>query len=142
MGPISSSVVALQTDLARPCPAKLCFAASKRSLIVCPAIDILNRFFMNSLTRVNRNGRRRFNVSLAHTRVIQTTTSLKNSNESSRENKFFLQYFFFLSRHFFQLLYLPRLSLAHWLICTISIRCGLMLKAQSMKMDFNTRMYA
>lgn len=40
-GPISSSVVALQTDLAKPCPASECFAASKRSFIVCPAIDIL-----------------------------------------------------------------------------------------------------
>lgn len=49
-GPISSSVVALHTDLARPCPARLCFAAKRRSLMVCPAIDILNWFLFNSRT--------------------------------------------------------------------------------------------
>lgn len=38
LGPIISSVVALQTDLARPWPAILCLAASSLSLIVCPAI--------------------------------------------------------------------------------------------------------
>lgn len=38
LGPIISSVVALQTDLARPWPAMLCLAASSLSLIVCPAI--------------------------------------------------------------------------------------------------------
>lgn len=38
LGPIISSVVALQTDLARPCPAMLCLAANSLSLIVCPAI--------------------------------------------------------------------------------------------------------
>lgn len=38
LGPIISSVVALQTDFARPCPAMLCLAASSLSLIVCPAI--------------------------------------------------------------------------------------------------------
>jgi len=37
-GPISSSVVALHTDFARPCPAKLCRAASSLSCIVWPAI--------------------------------------------------------------------------------------------------------
>jgi len=38
LGPIISSVVALQTDLARPWPAMLCLAANSLSLIVCPAI--------------------------------------------------------------------------------------------------------
>lgn len=38
LGPIISSVVALHTDLARPCPAKLCRAASNLSFMVCPAI--------------------------------------------------------------------------------------------------------
>lgn len=38
LGPIISSVVALQTDLARPWPAMLCLAASSLSFIVCPAI--------------------------------------------------------------------------------------------------------
>lgn len=37
-GPIISSVVALHTDLAKPCPAKLCRAANNLSFIVCPAI--------------------------------------------------------------------------------------------------------
>lgn len=37
-GPISSSVVALHTDLAKPCPAKLCRAANSLSCIVWPAI--------------------------------------------------------------------------------------------------------
>lgn len=37
LGPIISSVVALQTDFARPCPARLCLAANSRSFIVCPA---------------------------------------------------------------------------------------------------------
>lgn len=37
-GPIISSVVALQTDLANPWPAKLCRAANSLSFIVCPAI--------------------------------------------------------------------------------------------------------
>ncbi len=36
-GPMSSSVVALQTALASPCPARECLAASRRSLRVCPA---------------------------------------------------------------------------------------------------------
>lgn len=45
LGPIISSVVALQTDLAKPCPARLCLAASNRSFIVCPAIfDLLLLF--------------------------------------------------------------------------------------------------
>lgn len=39
-GPIISSVVALHTDLARPCPARLCRAASSLSLMVCPAMLI------------------------------------------------------------------------------------------------------
>ncbi len=38
LGPSNSSVVALQTDFAKPCPARLCFAANKRSLMVCPAM--------------------------------------------------------------------------------------------------------
>lgn len=37
-GPIISSVVALHTDLANPCPARLWRAANSRSLIVCPAM--------------------------------------------------------------------------------------------------------
>lgn len=43
LGPIISSVVALHTDLANPCPARLCRAASNRSFIVCPAILAVNR---------------------------------------------------------------------------------------------------
>ncbi|KAJ8678710.1 hypothetical protein QAD02_014497 [Eretmocerus hayati] len=38
LGPIISSVVALQTDLAKPWPARLCLAASSLSFIVCPAM--------------------------------------------------------------------------------------------------------
>ncbi|KAH0540208.1 hypothetical protein KQX54_014524, partial [Cotesia glomerata] len=41
LGPIISSVVALQTAFARPWPAILCLAASNLSLIVCPAIVII-----------------------------------------------------------------------------------------------------
>lgn len=41
LGPMSSSVVALHTDFARPWPARLCLAASNLSLIVCPAIFTL-----------------------------------------------------------------------------------------------------
>lgn len=37
-GPIISSVVALHTDLAKPCPAKLWRAANSLSFIVCPAM--------------------------------------------------------------------------------------------------------
>lgn len=37
-GPIISSVVALHTDFANPCPAKLCRAANNLSFIVCPAM--------------------------------------------------------------------------------------------------------
>ena len=35
-GPMSSSVVALHTALARPCPASECFAANILSFKVCP----------------------------------------------------------------------------------------------------------
>lgn len=41
LGPIISSVVALHTDLASPCPAKLWRAANNLSFIVCPAIFFL-----------------------------------------------------------------------------------------------------
>ena len=41
LGPMISSVVALQTALASPCPAKLCLAASILSLIVWPAWDMV-----------------------------------------------------------------------------------------------------
>lgn len=37
-GPITSSVVALQTDFAKPWPAMLCLAATTRSIILCPDI--------------------------------------------------------------------------------------------------------
>lgn len=46
-GPIISSVVALQTDLANPWPAKLCRAANSLSFIVCPAI-----FFFEAKTMI------------------------------------------------------------------------------------------
>ena len=42
LGPIISSVVALQTDLAKPWPERLWRAANSLSLIVCPAIISLS----------------------------------------------------------------------------------------------------
>lgn len=54
LGPIISSVVALQTDLARPWPAMLCLAANSLSLIVCPAI--LSR----RVTEEEYHGKQRF----------------------------------------------------------------------------------
>lgn len=42
LGPINSSVVALQTDFASPWPARLCLAANNLSFIVCPAIFNFN----------------------------------------------------------------------------------------------------
>lgn len=60
-GPIISSVVALHTDLANPCPAKLWRAASNRSFIVWPAIfydflflfDIFFSFSYNKIFSFN-----------------------------------------------------------------------------------------
>lgn len=49
-GPIISSVVALHTDLAKPCPAKLCRAANNLSFIVCPAIFFSFSYIFGSIT--------------------------------------------------------------------------------------------
>lgn len=72
-GPISSSVVALQTDFASPCPAKLCFAAKRRSLIVCPAIDILNWFLLCLSAPCNFKTNKTFNESQLDTLEILLT---------------------------------------------------------------------
>jgi hypothetical protein len=49
LGPISSSVVALQTALARPWPAKECLAARILSFRVCPVfmVDVGGHFQTN-----------------------------------------------------------------------------------------------
>ena len=43
LGPMSSSVVALQTALAKPCPANECLAANIRSLMVCPVFIMIGQ---------------------------------------------------------------------------------------------------
>lgn len=79
LGPIISSVVALQTDLASPWPARLCRAASSLSLMVCPAmlIFIVNEFscFCTALGNAQKSHTARhlacFTASThTHTRVV------------------------------------------------------------------------
>ena len=53
LGPISSSVVALQTALARPWPANECFAAKIRSFNVCP-VFILKSWVRTSSPAVSQ----------------------------------------------------------------------------------------